>query len=235
MRISAGIFSSMDAQVHNPQCAWAETKEFIFLTVQVQSPEDLQVNLQESSLDFKCTSDKKAFAFHLDFPHPIIVEDSKYSVQRNVQFKLVKKEKERWRTLSGKTKLHWLKCDWDKWIDSDDEDAKGMDMGDFDMNSMDFGGMGGLGGMGGMGGLGGMGDMGGLGGMGDMDFGDMGDMDSDDEDDLHDLDDSMQKEGEHEHEGGCCGGHGKECEGEKAEEHKVNGVEGTAPAEAAQA
>lgn len=63
-----------DSQTHTPQCMWAETKEFIFLTVQVMSPQELEVELKETSLDVKCVSEGTKFHCHLDFPHPINVE-----------------------------------------------------------------------------------------------------------------------------------------------------------------
>ncbi|KAL8442550.1 hypothetical protein Emag_006379 [Eimeria magna] len=171
-----------------PECLWAERKDFIFLTVQVPSPEDLQVDLKETSLDVSCSKGAKHYACHLDFPEPINVEESKYSTQRNVQFKLVKKEPKRWhRVTTGDKKLHWLKCDWNKWVDSDEEENSRMDMGDFDMESMGFGGMGGMGGMGGLD----LNSLGGGGGFGDM--GDMGDSDDDDED-LKDLDSAMPED-----------------------------------------
>lgn len=110
------------------------------------------------------------------------LQASKYSTQRTVQFKLVKKEAKRWHKVSvADKKQHWLKCDWDKWVDSDEEDNVRMDMGDFDMDSMGLGNMSSM--LGGMGGMGGM-DFSSLGGGGNFDG--MGD--SDDEDDLKDLD-----------------------------------------------
>lgn len=180
----------MAKEVCTPECLWAERKEFIFLTVQVTSPEDLKVDLKEQSLDFSCCKGNKTYSCHLDFPEPINVEESKYSAQRNVQFKLMKKEAKRWHRVStADKKLHWLKCDWNKWVDSDEEENSKMDMSDFDMDSMGFGGMGGMGAMGGLGGMGGMGglDLNALGGSGG--FEDM--PDSDDEDDLKDLDEPI--------------------------------------------
>jgi len=76
---------------------------------------------------------------------------------------LVKKEADRWGGLLADKNLgrNLIRPDFDKWIDSDDDEK---DAGGFDMSGMD-GGMGGMGGMGGgMGGMGGMG--GGMGGMG---------------------------------------------------------------------
>ena len=93
---------------------------------------------------------------------------------------LRKKEKklEYWPRLT-KDKLPFVKTDFDKWVDEDEQDgAEKLDDDGFDgMGGMP--GMGGMGGMPGMGGIPGMGDfgsmmgggMGGMGGgMGGMDF-----------------------------------------------------------------
>ena len=83
-------------------------------------------------------------------PAKIDKEKSKYSADRVVHILLVKQEPERWSTLAtNHSKVHWLKCDWDKWLDTDDEEAannKGMG-GYGDMDFSNFGGMGGLDGM----------------------------------------------------------------------------------------
>lgn len=86
-----------------------------------------------------------------------------HHTSRSVELKLVKKKlkEEYWpRLLKDSKKVHFLKTDFDKWVDEDEQDEAPAD--DFSQ----FGGMGG--GMGGMPGMGGMGDMGGLGGMGGM-------------------------------------------------------------------
>lgn len=85
--------------------------------------------------------------------HPALQESKVAIKPRNIHVHLVKKEAERWDGLlkdksAGRTNV---KCDWDRWVDSDDE-AEGrnqFDMSNFD--GMDFGGMGGMGGMGDMG------------------------------------------------------------------------------------
>jgi len=98
---------------------------------------------------------------------------------RVVEIKLQKKElkEEYWpRLLKDKAKMHFLKTDFDKWVDEDEQDAAadedlgmGMD-GGAGMGGMDPSMMAGMGGMGGMGGMEGMmGGMGG-GGMGGLDF-----------------------------------------------------------------
>ncbi|WZZ11831.1 hypothetical protein YC2023_104920 [Brassica napus] len=76
---------------------------------------------------------------------------------------------ERWNKLvRGGKAPHYVKVDWDKWVDEDDEGSAGagdMDMGGmggmdfsvcFQLVNLNFGGMGGMEGLGGMGGMGGM-------------------------------------------------------------------------------
>lgn len=74
---------------------------------------------------------------------------------KNIQFVLRKKElkEEFWpRLLKDSKKVHFLKTDFDKWVDEDEQnEAPEEDLS---------GGMGGMGGMPGMGGAGGMGGMG---------------------------------------------------------------------------
>ena len=77
------------------------------------------------------------------------------------------KQAEYWpRLTKEKVKNAFIKTDFSKWVDEDEQDGVPVADEDFDM-----GGMGGMGGMPGMGGMGGMPGMGGMGGMpGGMDF-----------------------------------------------------------------
>lgn len=108
-------------------------------------------------------------------------ESLKNLTDRSFVLVLRKKEKkaEFWPSLTKeKLKVSWLKTDFSKWVDEDEQDEKAA--ADEDLEGMGgmggmpgMGGMGGMPGMGGMGGMPGMGGMGGLpgmGGMGGMDF-----------------------------------------------------------------
>jgi hypothetical protein len=105
-------------------------------------------------------------------------EDTKWNATgQKVECHLVKKDEGRWEGLLADRKLgrNLVKPDFDKWVDSDDEekDASGFDTSQFGgqggMPGMPgMGGMGGMPGMGGMGGMPGMGGMGGMPGMGGM-------------------------------------------------------------------
>jgi len=111
-----------------------------------------------------------------------------HTTARHVTLALEHRDAERrWGGLVSGKAPQFVKVDWSKWVDSDDEDGMGAG-GGFDMSQ--FGDMGGMGGGGMGGGMGGMdlqslmasmgqGGAGGAGGMGDMDWGE-GEGDSDD-------------------------------------------------------
>lgn len=68
------------------------------------------------------------------------------------------------RLTKEKVKNAFIKTDFDKWVDEDEQDGVAVEEEDGDP----MGGMGGMGGMPGMGGMGGMPGMGGIPGMGGM-------------------------------------------------------------------
>ncbi|SBT78399.1 co-chaperone p23, putative [Plasmodium ovale] len=178
-----------------PIVLWAQKKECLYLTIELQDAENLKIDLKEDKLYFYGTKDKNEYEFTLNFSKPINVEESKYSTKRNIKFKIIKKEKERWKTINNDGKKHWIKCDWNSWVDTDEEN-KTTEYDDMAMNSFGgmggmpdmsqfgnmpgMGGLGGMGGMPGMPGMGGLGGMGGMPGMGDLDFSKLGNMGGDD-------------------------------------------------------
>ena len=137
-------------------------KNFIYLTIVVPDadPSQAEIALKPTSVSFKGFSKtlKRTYAVTLDLYAEIDEAASKVNhTSRSVELKLVKKElkEEYWpRLLKDSKKVHFLKTDFDKWVDEDEQDEAPAD--DFSQ----FGGMGG--GMGGMGG--GMGGMPGMGG-----------------------------------------------------------------------
>jgi len=111
----------------------------------------------------------KEYTLHFEFYETIDAEKSKYHVtDRNATFHLQKHGDPKiayWpRLTKQKARLHWLKTDFEKWVDEDEQEAKEEDP----MAGM--GGMPGMPGMPGMGGMGGMPGMGGMGGPGGLDF-----------------------------------------------------------------
>ncbi|CAK7239559.1 MAG: p23 chaperone protein wos2 [Sporothrix thermara] len=197
----------MSAETYTPEVLWAQRsskedaeKNFIYLTIVVPDadPSQAEIALKPTSVSFKGFSKtlKRTYAVTLDLYAEIDEAASKVNhTSRSVELKLVKKElkEEYWpRLLKDSKKVHFLKTDFDKWVDEDEQDEAPAD--DFSQ----FGGMGGgMGGMGGgMGGMPGMGgDFGGidfskLGGMGGMP-GLGGDDDADELDDAEEEDDEM--------------------------------------------
>lgn len=115
-------------------------KNFIYLTISVPdvSKDDLKLDLQSNSLSFTGTSGtlKRKYHVELTLYGEIDPENSKVNhTAKNVEMKLQKKElkEEYWpRLLKDAKKLHFLKTDFDKWIDEDEQnEAPEEDMSQF--------------------------------------------------------------------------------------------------------
>ncbi|KAL1879985.1 hypothetical protein VTK73DRAFT_6375 [Phialemonium thermophilum] len=135
-----------------PEVLWAQRssktdpeKNFIYLTISVPDvpPSNLKLDLKPQSLTFTGHSDTLKRTYHLDleFYAEIDPEESKvHHTAKNVEIKLRKKElnESYWpRLLKDSKKVHFLKTDFDKWVDEDEQDEAAED--DFS----NFGGMGG--------------------------------------------------------------------------------------------
>lgn len=180
-----------------PEVTWAQRsstsepeKNYVFLTIiATDVPEsDKQLDLTETKLSFKGTSTSKkvTYAVDLEFFAEIDPKESKiHHTGRDIELVLRKKElkEEYWpRLLKDNKKMHFLKTNFDKWVDEDEQD-EAPDDEDYmsKMNPMGAGGDGGFGGIDfsklgaaqGAGGLPGMGDFGGEGEESDEDDDDM--------------------------------------------------------------
>ncbi|KAG5970524.1 hypothetical protein E4U55_001631 [Claviceps digitariae] len=185
-----------------PEVLWAQrssnsdaAKNFIYLTINVPDiPKDgLQLDLKPSGLSFTGTSGtlKRKYHVELEFFAEIDPQESKiHHTAKNIEIKIQKKDlkEEYWpRLLKESKRLHFLKTDFDKWVDEDEQNEAPED--DFSQ----FGGMGGMPGMDGdfggidfskLGGGAGMPDLGAMGGEDDDDSGD------DDEEEMPELEDA---------------------------------------------
>ncbi|KAI3323917.1 HSP20-like chaperone [Xylariaceae sp. AK1471] len=134
-----------------PEVLWAQRssstdpeKNFIYLTISVPDvpKENLKLDLQSTGLTFHGHSDtlKRTYHVELSFYAEIDVAESKiHHTARNVEMKLRKKElkEEYWpRLLKDAAKVQFLKTDFDKWVDEDEQNEAPED----DMSQ--FGGMG---------------------------------------------------------------------------------------------
>ncbi|KAI1136753.1 HSP20-like chaperone [Hypoxylon sp. FL0543] len=183
-----------------PEVLWAQRssstdpeKNFIYLTISVPDvpKSNLKLDLQPTGLTFTGHSDTLKKTYHLDLTFYAEIDPAESKVHhtaRNIELKLRKKElnEEYWpRLLKDSKKVQYLKTDFDKWVDEDEQNEAPED--DFSQ----FGGMGGMPGMGGMGG----GDFGGI------DFSKLGGGDGpagEDDEDESDDDDMPALEGEEE-------------------------------------
>ncbi|KAI1411171.1 HSP20-like chaperone [Hypoxylon sp. FL1857] len=174
-----------------PEVLWAQRssstdpeKNFIYLTISVPDipKSNLKLDIQPTGLTFTGHSDTLKKTYHLDLTFYAEIDPAESKVHhtaRNVELKLRKKElnEEYWpRLLKDSKKVQFLKTDFDKWVDEDEQNEAPED--DFSQ----FGGMGGMPGMGGMGG----GDFSGIDfsklGAGDIPAGEDDEDDSDDDD-----------------------------------------------------
>ncbi|KZM28590.1 p23 chaperone protein wos2 [Ascochyta rabiei] len=204
----------MSTPTVTPEVTWAQRssdsdpeRNYVFLTiVAADVPEsDLKLDLQPTKLSFKgaSTSKKVTYAVDLEFFAEIDPKESKIQHSgRDVTLVLRKKElkEEFWpRLLKDKAKVHFLKTNFDKWVDEDEQDEAPADEemmnqmnpmgGDGGFGGIDFSKLGAAQGMGGLPGMGGMPGMEGLEGM------EGEDSDDDDEDmpELENDEDSKDK------------------------------------------
>jgi len=165
-----------------PPVLWAQRNDRLLLTIDLPDIKDPNITVTATALSFEGSSHGKLYKLNLEFLHEIKSEESKWGVlPRNAQFNLIKKEPGSWERLLQQAGKYWfLKADWNRWIDEDDEDEGGAAASkDFDMSELN---------MGGDMGMGGMGDMGDFGG-GDDDEGE-----DNDDDDLPPLEEENKQE-----------------------------------------
>ncbi|KAL7585253.1 uncharacterized protein Os08g0359500 [Lactuca sativa] len=196
----------------HPEVKWAQREDKVYITVLLADTKDAKVNLApEGVFTFSASAGQHEYDLKLELFDKVNVDESKINIGERSVFCILEKAEAKWwnKLLSGDGKTpHYVKVDWDKWADEDDDagPAADLDMGGMDFSKFgDMGGMGGMPGMGGMGmpgmggmgmpGMGGMGmpGMGGMGmpGMGGMGMPDMGDFSMGD--DLEDSDDEGQE------------------------------------------
>ena len=170
----------------HPSVKWCEREDKVYLTIEVQDAQKVDVKIEETRFDFACeTPEGRKYAETLDLFDKVKMDACTYATTGRQVFAVLVKETPKWwgKLLpSGTKKPANLKVDFDKWADEDDDDVGDVDTSGFDMQSMMAAMGGGAGGMPGMmpgmmgGGAGGMpgmmpgmmgGDMGGgMGGAG---------------------------------------------------------------------
>ncbi|KAK7315394.1 hypothetical protein VNO77_33940 [Canavalia gladiata] len=134
----------------HPPVKWAQRSDVLYITVELPDAQDVKLKLDpEGKFYFSATAgaEKIAYEVDIDLFDKIDVNNSKASVgSRNICY-LVKKAENKWwdRLLKqgGKPPV-FLKVDWDKWVDEDEEQdnkpGSEMDFGDIDFSKLNMGG-----------------------------------------------------------------------------------------------
>eukprot|EP00250_Pteridium_aquilinum_P004360 c14577_g1_i1 orf=140-544(+) len=126
----------------HPEIVWAQRSEQIFLTVELPDAKDPKVQLEpEGKFTFSAVAgaDNQLFEIELELFDKVNVEASKINVGLRHIFCIIQKQDKGWwkRLLKSEGKLPpYVKADWNKWVDEDEDDAEGSKF-----DNLDFGGM----------------------------------------------------------------------------------------------
>ncbi|URE20180.1 CS domain [Musa troglodytarum] len=133
----------------HPTTKWAQRSDKVYITVELPDAKDVKLTLEpEGRFYFSATSGAANIRYELDLElfDRVNVDESKAAVGlRAICYLVQKAEKKWWRRLlkqAGKPPVY-LKVDWDKWIDEDDEKENkfgGMDFDDMDFSKLDVDG-----------------------------------------------------------------------------------------------
>ncbi|GAB4841138.1 hypothetical protein Ancab_021882 [Ancistrocladus abbreviatus] len=136
----------------HPEVKWAERADKVYLTVQLPDAKNVKVNLDpEGIFTFSASAGagNHVYELKLDLFDKVNVEESKINVGVRNTFCIIEKVEQKWwkKILRGDAKPpHYVKVDWDKWVDEDDESGGPPDL---DLGGMDFSKFGNMEGIGG--------------------------------------------------------------------------------------
>lgn len=142
-----------------PEVLWAQrsnaedaSKNLIYLTIKVLDPVNVKLDLKPDSLSFSARSQDNTveYELNLQFYDEIDPEKSQKSAESGNHIFLVlrkkNKQEEYWpRLTKEKLKLHYIKTNFDLWVDEDEQEEQAED--DDAANMMNMGADGGMGGM----------------------------------------------------------------------------------------
>ncbi|XP_054795878.1 co-chaperone protein p23-1-like isoform X4 [Prosopis cineraria] len=123
----------------HPIVKWAQRSDKVYVTVDLPDAKDVKVKLEpDGRFNFSAKKDEIPYEVDLDLFDKVNVEDSKYNVGvRNIVYVIKKAEKKWWDRLikpEGKPPV-FVKVDWDKWVDEEEENERaGMDFDDMDFS-----------------------------------------------------------------------------------------------------
>jgi len=143
----------MSGETVHPEVLWAQrssktdaARNIVYLTIAAPDvpKSETKLDIQPNKITFsgKSTTKNVVYSCNLELFEEIDPKESKVNhTDRDLEFVLRKKEtkEEFWpRLLEDRAKVHWLKTDFDKWVDEDEQDPN--DEEDFMSKAGAFGG-----------------------------------------------------------------------------------------------
>ncbi|CAI9266531.1 unnamed protein product [Lactuca saligna] len=133
----------------HPTLKWAQRDDLLYITIDLPDAKAVNLKLEpEGKFYFSATSGADNIPYEIDINlyDNVNVDESKANVgSRNIVY-IVKKEESKWwsRLLKqeGRTPT-FIKVDWNKWVDEDEQDEKAgpdMDYDDVNFSSLNLGG-----------------------------------------------------------------------------------------------
>jgi prostaglandin-E synthase len=124
-----------DTTTLNPIVEWAQRSDDIYLTIQISDPQDVKIDISQTSLSFSAAQGEKRYKFNFNFFENVNPEESKQHISPRCVFLVIRKEKvdaEFWpRLLKETVKPNFLKVDFSRWKDEDEDEDVTPDNGFF--------------------------------------------------------------------------------------------------------
>ncbi|OBZ83922.1 Protein wos2 [Choanephora cucurbitarum] len=124
----------------HPTVLWAQRADVLYLTVEISDIKNHKIDLTESKLRFTGVGEKEEneYEAEIEFYKEVDVEKSKqHLTARNLTMAIYKKQEAWWPQLQKGKKLNFVKTDFQKWRDEDDDEEEGPEAGD-PMGGLDF-------------------------------------------------------------------------------------------------
>ncbi|KQK13915.1 uncharacterized protein At3g03773 isoform X2 [Brachypodium distachyon] len=127
-----------------PEVLWAQRSEKVYLTISLPDAKDVVLKTEPQGIfSFSAIAHGESFSFTLELFDSILPEGSKTKTKvgsRNIICSIQKDKKCWWkRLLKSEEKHPYIKVDWNKWCDEDEESDDDFDDGENDESEGDDG------------------------------------------------------------------------------------------------
>ncbi|XP_048499028.1 co-chaperone protein p23-1 isoform X4 [Beta vulgaris subsp. vulgaris] len=124
----------------HPSVKWAQSSDKVYVTIELPDAKDVKLKLEpEGKMAFSAVKNAHPYEFDIELLDKINVEESKYNIGvRQIEYVIEKAEKRWWSRLikqEGNPPI-FLKVDWDKWVDENEENKNGSDLGGLSLSQL---------------------------------------------------------------------------------------------------